>query len=113
MVTRFRKNKQTLMKTKINILTAGVLLAAATLRADVITDWNDIALPLLRAAPKISANRQFAIMHVAQFEAVNAVVGKYTPRGERGRAQRVTGSRRCPGGARHSPSLLSYQSDCA
>src|SRR6185503_7094967 len=25
------------------------------------------------------ANRQFAIMHVAQFEAVNAVVGKYAP----------------------------------
>ncbi len=67
------------MKTKINILTVGVLLAAATVRADVITDWNDIALPLLRAAPKISQNHQFAIMHVAQFEAVNAVVGKYTP----------------------------------
>ena len=67
------------MKTKITILTAGVLLAAATVRADIITDWNDIALPLLRVAPKISANRQFAILHVAQFEAVNAVVGKYTP----------------------------------
>src|SRR4030095_11861618 len=73
------KIKQTLMKKKINILIAGVLLAAATVRADVITDWNDIALPLLRTAPKISANRQFAIIHVAQFEAVNAVVGKYTP----------------------------------
>ena len=64
------------MKTKINILTVSVLLAAATVPADVITDWNDIALPLLRTAPKISANRQFAIMHVAQFDAVNAVVGK-------------------------------------
>jgi hypothetical protein len=67
------------MKTKLTIITVGVVLAAAALRADVITDWNDIALPLLRTAPKISANRQFAIMHVAQFEAVNAVVGKYTP----------------------------------
>ena len=67
------------MKTKINILTVGVLLAASTVRADVITDWNDITLPLLRAAPKISQNHQFAILHVAQFEAVNAVVGKYTP----------------------------------
>ncbi len=57
------------------------LLSAITIsvRADVITDWNDIALPLLRSAPRISANRQFAIMHVAQFEAVNAVVGKYAP----------------------------------
>jgi hypothetical protein len=67
------------MKTKINILAVGALLSAAAVRADVITDWNDIALPLLRAAPKISQNHQFAIMHVAQFEAVNAVVGKYTP----------------------------------
>src|SRR6185295_4431665 len=67
------------MKTKINILTVGVVLATAAVRADVITDWNDIALPLTRTAPKISPNRQFAIMHVAQFEAVNAVVGKYTP----------------------------------
>ena len=66
------------MKTKINILTIGVLLAATPVPADVITDWNDIVLPLLRTAPKISANRQFAIKHVAQFEAVNAVVGKYT-----------------------------------
>ena len=49
-----------------------LLLSAATIpvRADVITDWNDIALPLLRAAPKLSQNHQFAIMHVAQFEAV-------------------------------------------
>src|SRR5436190_17988801 len=67
------------MKTKLNILTAGVLLAAATVRADVITYWNDVALPLLRAAPKLSQNHQFAIMHVAQFESVNAVIGKYTP----------------------------------
>ena len=58
------------MKTKLHILTAGVLLAAATVRADVITDWNGIALPLLRAAAKLSQNQQFAIMHVAQFEAV-------------------------------------------
>jgi hypothetical protein len=67
------------MKTRIYFLTIHTLLAAAITRADVITDWNDIALPLLRAAPRISASRQFAIMHVAQFEAVNAVVGKYTP----------------------------------
>src|SRR5262249_32561048 len=67
------------MKTKPEILILCVLLTTSTLRADVITEWNDIALPLLRTSPKISANRQFAMMHVAQFEAVNAVVGKYTP----------------------------------
>jgi hypothetical protein len=66
------------MKIQIKILSLGILLAAPA-RADVITDWNDLALPLLRAAPKSSQNHQFAIMHVAQFEAVNAVVAKYTP----------------------------------
>lgn len=67
------------MKNSINTLAVSILLVSNGLRADVITDWNDIALPLLRAAPKISQNHQFAILHVAQFEAVNAVVGKYTP----------------------------------
>ena len=50
-----------------------LLLATPTLHADVITEWNDVAIPLFRSAPRIIATRQFAIMHVAQFEAVNAV----------------------------------------
>lgn len=56
-----------------------LLLATPTLHADVITEWNDVAIPLFRSAPRIIATRQFAIMHVAQFEAVNAVAAKYTP----------------------------------
>jgi hypothetical protein len=59
------------------------LLATASVstgaRADVITDWNDVAVPLIRTAPNVTATRQLALVHVAQFEAVNAVVGKYTP----------------------------------
>src|SRR5688572_17646199 len=77
MVTHYRRKNS--MKSKLHNFTTTVLLTAIAAQADVITDWNDIALPLLRAQPKISANRQFAIMHVAQFEAVNAVAGKYTP----------------------------------
>ena len=56
-----------------------LLLAAATTRADVITDWNTIAVPLIRTAPNITATRQLALVHIAQFEAVNAVAGKYAP----------------------------------
>jgi hypothetical protein len=67
------------MKTPLLIVTTALLLATASAPADVITDWNDIAIPLIRSAPRISANRQFAMLHVAQFEAVNAVVGKYAP----------------------------------
>jgi hypothetical protein len=48
-------------------------------QADVITEWNNIAIPLIRTAPPAVATRQFAVMHVAQFEAVNAVAGKYVP----------------------------------
>src|SRR5262245_32140706 len=67
------------MKTTGRLLPLTLLISTAMIHADVITDWNDIALPLLRAAPRINANRQFAILHVAQFEAVNAVPGKYQP----------------------------------
>jgi hypothetical protein len=55
------------------------LAVPSRVQADVISDWNDIAVPLIRTAPNITATRQLALVHVAQFEAVNAVVGKYTP----------------------------------
>jgi hypothetical protein len=55
------------------------LAVPSRVQADVISDWNDIAVPLIRTAPNVTATRQLALVHVAQFEAVNAVVGKYTP----------------------------------
>jgi len=65
------------------LLAASVLLVGwanmHAVRADVITDWNDVAVPLIRNAPNVTATRQLALVHVAQFEAVNAVVGKYAP----------------------------------
>lgn len=75
------------MKTKTNrtqiLLTAGLMMmgiiVAPPARADVVTDWNGIAVPLIRKAPNVTATRQLALLHVAQFEAVNAVAGKYTP----------------------------------
>jgi membrane-associated phospholipid phosphatase len=80
-----KKYKQT-MKNKCLCLIRQVLLPtvlwlgfANHLPADVITDWNGIAIPYIRTAPNITATRQLAMVHVAQFEAVNAVVGKYTP----------------------------------
>jgi hypothetical protein len=55
------------------------LIGAAAIHADVVTDWNDVALPLVSQAGSADITRQFALVHVAQFEAVNSVVGKYTP----------------------------------
>ena len=55
------------------------LIGPAAVHADVVTDWNDIALPLIRTAAAATVTRQMALVHVAQFEAINAIVGKYTP----------------------------------
>ena len=56
-----------------------LLLAAATARADVITDWNAKAEAIgleKRLQPPPNA-RGMAMMHVAMFEAVNAVTPRY------------------------------------
>lgn len=73
-------NKKSLRLIRQLLLLTPLWLGFANhLRADVITDWNGIAIPFIRTAPNITATRQLAMVHVAQFEAVNAVAGKYTP----------------------------------
>src|SRR2546423_14863065 len=57
-----------------------VLTTAFAARADVITDWNRIALPIVTsyslAAP---AYRDFAMLHVAMFECINTIEPRYEP----------------------------------
>jgi hypothetical protein len=65
------------MRILLSALVGAAGLLTGVTRADVITDWNDIAVPLIRNAPNVTATRQLALVHVAQFEAVNAVAGKY------------------------------------
>ncbi len=54
---------------------------AGPARADVITDWNEILLQAIRtdrtSPPK--ASRAMAIMNVAIYDAVNGLIGGYTP----------------------------------
>jgi hypothetical protein len=53
---------------------------APTARADVITDWNQTAMAVMKAA-NIAGNpwtRNMAMMHVAMSDAVNSVQHKYT-----------------------------------
>ncbi|MBI2926658.1 MAG: vanadium-dependent haloperoxidase, partial [Verrucomicrobia bacterium] len=56
-------------------------LCIATARADVISDWNNTAIVAIKAVNPnaVLASRALAMMHVAQFDAVNAVVRSYTP----------------------------------
>lgn len=60
---------------------AALLGLAGPARADVITDWNEILLGAVRvdktSPPR--ASRAMAIMNVAIYDAVNGLVGGYTP----------------------------------
>ncbi len=50
-------------------------------RADVITDWNSLATVVLEEhdAYGTVASRQYAMLHLAMFDAVNGVTGTYHP----------------------------------
>ena len=55
-------------------------IATGTARADVVTDWNQTAIEVMKVA-KFGGNpwsRALAMMHVAMSDAVNAVQNKYT-----------------------------------
>jgi hypothetical protein len=57
------------------------LLLIPTIRADVVSDWNNRAFATIIAAkqgPPVAA-RSMAIVHTAMFEAVNAIQKRYTP----------------------------------
>src|SRR5689334_25257526 len=60
---------------------AALLGVAGPARADVITDWVNITAGSIRtdrtAPPK--AGRTLALVHVSVFDAVNGIVGGYTP----------------------------------
>ncbi len=71
------------------LIAAGLALAVLTVAprsgADVISDWNDTAIQVIKAANQsinpnaLPASRALAMTHVAQFDAVNSVVGCYQP----------------------------------
>ena len=60
----------------------GMLMAFATCtaRADTVTDWNQTAIQVIRAAGVSGApgTRSLAMMHVAMSDAINSVQGRYT-----------------------------------
>jgi hypothetical protein len=69
------------LRTVIPVLVLLLAAATATARADVIIDWNAKAEAIgidKRLQPPPNA-RGMAMMHVAMFEAVNAVTRRYSP----------------------------------
>jgi hypothetical protein len=66
---------------RIAVTTIGILITmcAATAHADVVTDWNQIAIDMLKAA-NVAVNpwsRSMAMLHVAMSDAINTVQGRY------------------------------------
>jgi hypothetical protein len=59
----------------------GILMAFATCtaRADIVTDWNQTAIDVMKAANTAGNpwSRTLAMMHVAMADAINAVDGRY------------------------------------
>src|SRR4051812_13705506 len=64
-------------------LAALLLIAPAPARADAVLDWNEVGLATVQAArqPPPDGARTLAMMHVAIFDAVNAVEKRYAPFG--------------------------------
>ena len=60
---------------------AAALTVAVGARADVITDWNQIAIRAteIANAPVPVQTRAMSIVHAAMFDAANGVARKYTP----------------------------------
>jgi hypothetical protein len=59
---------------------AAIVLAAGTAMADVVTDWNQIALDSVQATgtPPPRAARNLAMVHGAVYDAVNSITGTHS-----------------------------------
>jgi membrane-associated phospholipid phosphatase len=65
----------------VGLCTAALLGLAGPAGADVVTDWNEVLLDAVRvdrtSPPK--ASRAMAIVHASIFDAVNGILGNFTP----------------------------------
>lgn len=68
------------------LIFATTLAHASAASGDVVLDWNQIGLASSVAAKQLppDAARTMAIMHLAMFDAVNAIEGRYRPYAYRG-----------------------------
>jgi hypothetical protein len=102
------------MKARLQLLPC--LLAALSVctvaRADVVTEWNEVAVARLVAARQLPPDgaRAMAMMHVAMFDAINAVQPRYTPYAFKGKAP-AGASAEAAGAAAARTVLLKLYSD--
>jgi hypothetical protein len=60
-------------------LAAFLLLSFSPARGDVVAEWNAIAVRMAASSPPSRAARELAAVHVAMFETMNFIEGKYIP----------------------------------
>ncbi|HEY7213280.1 MAG TPA: vanadium-dependent haloperoxidase [Thermoanaerobaculia bacterium] len=65
----------------IVLCAAAVLVCAVPAAADVVLDWNGVLLNAIRTdkTPPPKASRAMAIVNVSMFDAVNGILGGFTP----------------------------------
>src|SRR5262245_48910067 len=61
------------------IATFGTIGTPVAARANVITDWDEKAISLLRSLPNYPAERIMGMVHCAMFDAVNSIERRYRP----------------------------------
>src|SRR5262245_65244452 len=70
--------KQHWMKTFL--LTAALLATPSVAKADLVTDWNTIAISTVAGdSVPIRQSRDMAMVHAAMFDAMNGIRAEYTP----------------------------------
>src|SRR5947209_13548186 len=71
------------MRSPVGVLQTAVLLVigAGSLTANVVVDWNAIAAQNMAVGNTLSHTREFAILHVAIYDAVVSIVPAYRPYG--------------------------------
>lgn len=69
------------LRVALTALSITLAVAAHPARADVVTEWNEAAIDTLRAAKILSIRqtRALAMMHIAMFDAVNAIDPRFNP----------------------------------
>lgn len=69
------------LKLKISFATALAVLVAGSARADVIMDWNTKADAIAAEKQVLPAqhSRALSMLHIAMFDAVNAIERRYAP----------------------------------
>src|SRR5207247_1671065 len=72
----FKKARR--MRTAV-VIAVAMLCSPAMARADVVLDWNAIALSVAGGQNPFNQARILATTQLAVFEAVNAVTGRYAP----------------------------------